>query len=164
MLVVLWVLPVDIDTIQAEVFQQLDTASGKGATARLCGCWGGEIAGVSPAANGKEQLQISISLLQQVELLDAAVDVVAGVIPRISLVVLFYVAPTVCQVDFACLGTDVGEGVENVRELLDWKILGIVFPSIDGLMYLNQSKLSIEAFVLPSSRSMRLYGNHRGRP
>lgn len=41
----------------------------------------GEVGGVGPAADGEEDLQVTVGLFEEEELLDAAVDVGAGVVP-----------------------------------------------------------------------------------
>jgi len=55
-----------------------------------------------------------VALLVQVELLGAAVEVGARVVPGVRRPVLVRVGPGVGEVDFAGLRADVGEGVEDV--------------------------------------------------
>jgi hypothetical protein len=58
---------------------------------------------------------VAVLLLEEIQLLDAAVDVVrAGVIPGARWIVFLKVRVGVCQVDFAGLGADVGKGVKDV--------------------------------------------------
>lgn len=52
--IVLWVFPVDIDAVEAEICEELDSGAGKSLAARGCGGGGGEICAVGPAADGEE--------------------------------------------------------------------------------------------------------------
>ena len=73
-----------------------------------------EVGAVGPAADGEEDFELPVALLEQEELLRAAVDVGAGVVPAVGRVVLVGVGPGVGEVDLAGLGAEVGEGVQDV--------------------------------------------------
>jgi hypothetical protein len=96
--------------------------------------------------------------LKQAQLLDAAVDVVSGIIPRIGGVVLLDIGPGVRKVSvsalalawagfhispwfglhFASLWPDIGECVENMGQFLRGEILGVVVAAIDGLSIVSE--------------------------
>lgn len=93
---VLRVLPVDVQPVETEVFEQLDSARGEALAACFGRCGLREVGGVGPAADGEEDFEAAVALLEQVELLYAAVDVGAHVVPGVGRVVLFDVGPGVC--------------------------------------------------------------------
>lgn len=113
-----------------------------------CRLW--KVARVGPAADTEDDLQVAVSLLQEVELFDAAVDVVARVVPGIGGIVLVSVRlllvrceaemkrrvrechPWVCQVHFSRLRPDVGERVKHMSELVGGNVLRLVISSVDG--------------------------------
>lgn len=51
---ILWVFPVDIDAVEAEVSEELDGCAGKGLPPGGCGGGSGEVGAVGPAADGEE--------------------------------------------------------------------------------------------------------------
>ena len=55
------------------------------------GGYGRKLGRVCPAADGEEGFEVAVLLLEQVELLDAAVGVFPCVVPRVGRVVLFEV-------------------------------------------------------------------------
>jgi len=78
------ILPVDVDAVEAEVLDELDAALGEALAAGWGGGWRVEVfgrVGVRPAADGEEHFEVAVALLEQEELLDAAVDVGAHVVP-----------------------------------------------------------------------------------
>jgi hypothetical protein len=127
-----YVLPIDVDAIKATVLQQLHAAVGKRLAALGSRGGLGKVGGVGPAANAQEHLHVAVPLFEEVELLDAAVHIVAGVIPRVSGVVLVRVGPRIGQIDFASLRADIGEGVEDVGELGCRQVLWVVVASVDS--------------------------------
>jgi hypothetical protein len=92
-----------------------------------------EVGGVGPAADGEEDFELAVLLLLQEELLQAAVDVGADIVPRVVGIVLVGVGPGVGEVHFAAFRTDVGEGVENVGQFVGWEVLGVVVAAINCL-------------------------------
>lgn len=93
-------------------------------------------------------------LLQQEQLLDATVDIVAGLIPRVTGVVLLDIRPAVGQVPantslipfpgvkyskgranvhFTSLRMNIGKCIEHMRQLLGGQILWVVVAPVDGL-------------------------------
>lgn len=78
------ILPIDVDAVEAEVLDELDAALGEALAAGWGGGWRVEVfgrVGVRPAADGEEHFEVAVALLEQEELLDAAVDVGAHVVP-----------------------------------------------------------------------------------
>jgi hypothetical protein len=67
-----------------------------------------------------------------VQLFQAAVEVVAGVVPGVGRPVFVGICPAVGQVDLAALRTNVGESVQNVGEFVGGDILRLVVTTIDG--------------------------------
>ena len=128
------VLPVDVEAVEAEVLNEFDSGVGKGLAAAVGGGRDGEVGAVGPAADGEEDLEVAAALLQEEELLDAAVDVGARVVPAVGGVVLVGVGPGVGEVDFSRLGADVGEGVEDVGYQGEGGDEGgrVVFATVDG--------------------------------
>ena len=49
----------------------------------------GKVGRVGPSADGEEGLEVAVLLFEEIELLDAAVDVGADVVPAVGWVVLF---------------------------------------------------------------------------
>jgi hypothetical protein len=71
--------------------------------------------------------------LQEKELLGATVNVSPNIIPRVGWVVLVSVRPGVSQVDLSSLWSNIGKGIEDMREFLGWEILGVEVTTVDGL-------------------------------
>lgn len=68
-------IPVDINPVEPQVLDKLYARAREfGTVGRRCCCLG-EAARVRPPPNGEERLELAVSLLEEVELLDAAVDV-----------------------------------------------------------------------------------------
>ena len=84
------VFPVDVEAVEAEVGDELDGGLGEGLAAGGGGGWEGEVGGVGPAADGEEDFEVAVALFEEEELLDAAVDVGAGVVPGVGGVVLWF--------------------------------------------------------------------------
>lgn len=91
-----WILPIDVDAVEAQVREEVHGAAGEGFAPARGGCWRGEVGTVSPAADGEEGFEVAVLLFQEVELLDAAVGVGAGLGPTVVGVVLFEVGVGVC--------------------------------------------------------------------
>ena len=92
------VFPVDVEAVEAEVFEELDGAVGEGLDLLGGVCGGGEVGGVGPAADGEEDVEVGVGLFEEVELLHAAVDVGADIVPGVGGVVLFEVGVGVGEV------------------------------------------------------------------
>ena len=63
------------DAIEAEILQELNSAGGKSRATLRGGSGAGKVGGIGPAANREQRLELSVSLLEKVELLDAAISV-----------------------------------------------------------------------------------------
>ena len=122
-------------TVETEVLEDLDCAARKLGTTLGCRCGLRKVGGVGPAANRQQDLQLAVALFQEVELLCAAVDIGASVIPGVGRVVLVGVGPGVGKIDLARLRSHVGKGVEHMSKLLGGKILGIEVASVDSLSH-----------------------------
>lgn len=92
------ILPVNVDAIETEIFDELHAAGCKacsaGFSARRC-C---EVGRVRPAADREEHFEIAVLLLQKIELLKAAVQVCAYVVPRVTFPVDVCICPCVGEV------------------------------------------------------------------
>lgn len=69
------ILPVDVEAIETEVCEEGDAAGSESGAAGGGGCRGGEVGGVAPAADAEEGFEVAVVLLEEVELLGAAVEV-----------------------------------------------------------------------------------------
>lgn len=128
---ILGVLPVNINTVEAPVLDERDGRLGKVLAVGVGACSRREVCGPGPAANGKHDLELAVGLLELVELLDAAVDVGADVVPRVVGVVLVGVGVGIARVDGAVL-LYVHEGVEDVRDLASGKVGRLEVASVDA--------------------------------
>ena len=61
---------------------------------------------------------MTMTLLEQEQLLDTSVNVLSRVVPRVASVMLVGIRPRVGQEDLATLGSHVGKCVEDMRELI----------------------------------------------
>ena len=125
-------LPININPIKTQILDKINSRSSKCRTARLRAQRTSEIGRISPSTNRQQNLQIPITLLQQEQLLDAAVDIVPLVIPRVGGIVLVGIGPGIREIDLAGRA-HVGECVQDVSQALCGEILWVVVPSIDGL-------------------------------
>lgn len=87
---------------------------------------------VGPSTNGQEDLEIAVALLLQEQLLDAPVDVVSHIVPRVIGIVLVGIRPRIGQENLASI-PDISKGVENMGQFFGWEILWIVVAPINGL-------------------------------
>lgn len=85
-------------TIKSQIQNQLGRRLGKLGPTSISAHRLGELVPISPPADRQEGLHLPVLFLQQVKLLDAAVDIVARVVPRVTGVVLFDIGPGVGQV------------------------------------------------------------------
>lgn len=126
-------LPVDIDPIESQVLEKLHSRSRKllptsrGAS-RAC-----KLLPVRPPSNRQQGFHVPVLLLQQIHLLDAPVNVVPLVIPRIVREMLVRVSVGICQ-DNLSRRLDIGEGIKDVGEMLRDQVLGVVSAFVDGLV------------------------------
>jgi hypothetical protein len=93
---VLGVFPVNVDAVEAEVFDQLDRRLGEFLAASGGGGRGGEVGGVGPAADGEENFEGTVAGFEDVELFKTAVEVGASVVPGVTFEVDVGVCPPVC--------------------------------------------------------------------
>lgn len=80
---------------------EFDSAGCKLGTAFGGGSWGGKVGAVGPAADGEKDLEVAVAALEEVELLETAVEVGSGVVPAVSLPVDVSVGPGIGQIDLA---------------------------------------------------------------
>ena len=123
------ILPVDVDAVEAEVLDELDAALGEALAAGWGGGWRVEVfgrVGVRPAADGEEHFEVAVALFQQEELLDAAVDVGAHVVPRVAGVVLFDVGPGIRH--------DTGVARKNNGVIQTWVLIYTHTSPLSGRM------------------------------
>ena len=96
------IFPVDVYAVKPMVFDQLDAAICEGFAALGCRCWAVQMfgdLGVGPAADGEKDFQVTVALFEQVELLQAAIEVFSGVVPGVPSVgpMDVHVGPWVCE-------------------------------------------------------------------
>lgn len=75
------VLPVNVDTIESPILHEADGGLGEGRAGGISGSSSREVGRPSPATNGKHNLEVAVGLLELVNLLNAAIGVVASVTP-----------------------------------------------------------------------------------
>jgi len=115
-----------------------------------------EIRTIRPPTNRQYDLQFPILLLEQEELLHAAVDIVPDIVPGVGWIAFIGVGPGVCEVDFAGVGAHVGEGVEDVGEFVGGEVLGVVVAAVNSLVSFNsQSDSHIISFEVWGKGWMR---------
>lgn len=143
---VLRVFPVDIETIKAQVLEKLHSALREVLTTSRCGGRRSKVGAVSPATNGKENLEVPVALLEEVKLLDATIHIGANVIPRVAGVVFLNVGPTVRHIHFTGIRSYVGEGIEHVSQFVGRELLRIVLTTVDGPVdEVRHSPISVSA-------------------
>lgn len=77
------IFPVDVYAVEPAVFDELDGCLGESLSSLGGAGHAGEAGGVGPTADGKKDLELTVVLLEEVELFDAAVAVGAGVVPGV---------------------------------------------------------------------------------
>lgn len=112
--VVLGILIIDIQAIQAIILQQLHAALDELCPPRRVHDDGVERRRVRPSADGEQELEVAVGLLEEVYGLEVAVEVGPHVVPGVAGVVDVRVRPGVREDHLSCVGVEVGEGVENV--------------------------------------------------
>lgn len=63
---------------------------------------------------------MAVLLLEQIQALSATVDIVAGVVPRVVRIMFIRITPSICEIYFPTFWSDIGEGVEDVRQFVSW--------------------------------------------
>lgn len=92
------------------------------------------LVGIRPSTDRQEDLEVPVLLLQQVQLLQVAVKIVALIVPRVAVIVNVDVGPLVREDDFS-VWTVVAKCVENMGEFVYGDGLREVFTAIDTLLY-----------------------------
>lgn len=144
MLSLLWVLrvfPVDVDSIEAQIFDQLDAAISEPLSSLRRRGWLVKmllLMCIRPATDGQKALQVPVLLLFEHDLFDVAVNVVANIIPRVPFVMNVEVGPFVGQDHFAIL-TVVSKRVEDMGELVGRDQLRSVFSAINSLLKVSDT-------------------------
>ncbi len=85
-------------TIQSKIKNKSSSRVGKSCPTVRSASRASKVGRVRPAADGDQDFQLAMFLLQQEQLLDATVDIVASLIPRVISVVLLDIRPAVGQV------------------------------------------------------------------
>jgi hypothetical protein len=85
----------NIDSIEAKVCYQLNCRGREFLASCVSAGWDGEVDGVGPAANAEKCLHGAVLLLEEIQLLDATVDIVSGVAPAVSFPVDLQVCPLI---------------------------------------------------------------------
>lgn len=121
----------DLHAVKSVVLHQLDSAADEIGTSG-CRCDKVEMAslGVGPAADGEDDLEIPVLQLEQVQLLEAAVNVIPGFVPRVARVALLLVGVRVCELDSSSGGIRIGERVQDMGEGVNGDILGLIVGSV----------------------------------
>lgn len=91
------VLPIDIQSIEADGFEDFHGAGGKSLAPLRSRCGCSKIGGVGPTADAEKDFKMTMLLLQKVKLLETAVDVSPNIVPGVFLIVLVCVRPRVGQ-------------------------------------------------------------------
>jgi hypothetical protein len=120
-------------TIKAEILEECNcTACELGTTCSSRGRLG-KVGRVGPASNRKQYLQLAVTLLLEEQLLCAAIDVGANIVPRISGIVLVSIRPSIGQIHLSSLWSHVGESIEHVSKFFSRKILRVEVATINSL-------------------------------
>jgi hypothetical protein len=127
-------LIININTIKAKILQQLRSRVCKLLTSSLGVKGSSKVRGIGPASNRQKNLKLRVSLLEQEKLLDTAIDIVSGIIPGISRIMLVSIRPGVRQVDLACTRANVGKCIKNMGQPLSGKVLGLEVATVNGLV------------------------------
>ena len=88
-------------TIESKISDQFNCSLSKLSAASISASGLSEIGRVGPTANGEQDLQLPILLLEQKQLLNTAIDIGTDVIPGVCGVVLLNVRPGVGQITVA---------------------------------------------------------------
>lgn len=75
---------------------------------------------------------MAVLLLEKVQLLEAAVEVGADIVPAIGRIVFVGVTPRICKIDFPTFRSHVCKGIEHMCELVGWEVLRVVVPPINS--------------------------------
>lgn len=97
LLVIRRILIIDIQAIQAIVFQQFDGRFHKPGSKQRRHNDGVERRGVCPTSDAEQHLQVSVRLFEIVNGFEVSVQVVAAVVPRVTRVMYVLVSPYVGQ-------------------------------------------------------------------
>jgi len=126
------VLPININPVEPQVLNKLYTRARELGTAGSSRCRLGEVSRVRPPPNGEDCLEFAVALLEKVELLDAAVDVVTRIVPGVGRVVLLEVRVRVAQVDLASFRANIRKGIQDVGQVRSRYILRLVVTAINA--------------------------------
>lgn len=122
-------------TIKTKILHQLNGSRSKVSPARRSGCRLGKVRRVRPTTDRQQNLQLAVLLLQQEELLHAAIHISTDVVPGVGIIVLVSVGPSVTQINLSGIWVNIGKGIQHVSELRCRQILGIEVATIDSLQY-----------------------------
>lgn len=122
-----------MDLIEDMVLQQLHRSLRKVLPSSVGTSRRSKVGRVGPPANGQENLEVTVLLLQEIQLFDTAIDIVASIRPGVTGVMFLNISPRVCHIDFPRFRAHICKGVEHVREPLDRKILGIMVAPVNCL-------------------------------
>lgn len=86
----------NINSLESPIFHQSDSGLGKIGSCSLRSRYGSEISvlRICPTADAEEHTQIAIALFQKIELLNATIDVVPGIVPCLQSCYLFEISFT----------------------------------------------------------------------
>lgn len=126
-------LPINIQPVKSQVLQQLHRSLRKILPSSIGTSRRRKVGRIGPPANRQEDLEVTVLLFQKIQLLDTTVDIVAGIRPGVTGVMFLNVGPRVGHIDFPGFRTHIGEGVEDVREPLDRKVLRIMVAPVNCL-------------------------------
>lgn len=132
---ILGVLPVDIDTVEAKILDESNARGSELLAAFFGACWLVKVlvcVGVRPAADGEQDLEVAVRLLEEEKLLQVAIDIVARVLPGVTLPVLLDIGPLVGKDDFAVL-TVIRKGIQDVGQFVGGDLVGCVTSAVDAL-------------------------------
>jgi hypothetical protein len=138
------ILPVNVDSVHAPVLHQSYGSVSKVFTRGRRAGRAGKVGGVGPASDTKEDLEGTVSFLEEEELFDASVGIVTRVIPRVGGVVLVCVGIRVGGVsamsasfgtsllDLHCpVGSEVGKGIQHTSHVCHLELLRLKAPAVD---------------------------------
>jgi hypothetical protein len=140
-------------TIETIIKDQPRSRLGKSVTSSIRACSLGEIGRQGPTSDGEKDLELAVLLLEEEQLFDAAIYVVSGFIPGITRIVFVDIREWISQKPvamisravtekvcfdeyshFSRIGSDIGEGVENMSQFVRGKVESMVVALIDCLV------------------------------
>jgi hypothetical protein len=128
-------LIVNVETIKPKILDKANRRVHEISTIGFSRQRSREIRRISPPANRKQDLQIAVGFLQEIELLNAAVGIIAAFAPGVIWIVLFKIGVRIGQEDLAGISLEIGERIQHMCDRCNRvaQVLWLKVASIDSL-------------------------------